>query len=749
MAEYREIGIQWEINGFDIMPKWEREPSLDAITQTLRARIGRDNTYGIKHLWDGVYNKFYSVNFVSNRYVIKLTLPVCPRTKTESEVATMRWTRANTNLPLPSVIDYDSSANNPIGCEWILMTRVEGVPLSSCWREIELGSKERIVRAMAEYATLVWNKQFSGIGNIFPAPLLTSSKKFQVGEVATMRFFWHKGPVIETERGPFTTTREWAFRRLNMAHEQMRERLDEMKTRSRAERERVWRMLNMSGTYSRLWQLYDRLFPSQVVDEDELRSSQTQCTGTETDTSTHTSCHIDDWEPLRPRLQDNICTSQDADPEPTMLWHGHLSADNIMVDPETGLLNGIVDWEDVSCIPLPLACDWPAFIQEGKNRTVEPEVKDYVKWIPDESVAPGHEQRSSQQETRAANRQKDQSRLKVAERASKKKASRHQEPPTADARPKGRWALTMNYWRAYREVELTHLRLLFTQEMQTRCPGWYATWRRSVAHRDFEAAVQHCDNEFMIGRVEAWCAAAEAALDRGAPARPPAVPSLAAAVTQGPDWTGWDDLDDLSPVWMERAREREARLDAWRADVARFEQARADVRSGMARARRAQWDLAAARRVRAECEALRARVLAQNPVLPLGPGASNTMASTSGGLEELLLVDARMSSACERVRVVEQRLAEAEAATKAAREHVASVSEPSPWNRQAWAALEKAAVAAYGENRWWVPKYSKRKRGRSKAQGVGENGSDGDKEDESRVEKEDEGMESSEVSEEE
>ncbi|KAK8103065.1 Mitochondria protein Fmp29 [Apiospora sp. TS-2023a] len=50
-------------------------------------------------------------------------------------------------LPLPDVVRnlYSASANNPVGCEWILMRKVPGRSLFECWHELEM-SRERRVR---------------------------------------------------------------------------------------------------------------------------------------------------------------------------------------------------------------------------------------------------------------------------------------------------------------------------------------------------------------------------------------------------------------------------------------------------------------------------------------------------------------------------------------------------------------------------------------------------------------------------
>ena len=47
-----------------------------------------------------------------------------PHLKTESEVATMRYLRERTAIPVPVIYHYDSNPYNRLGGEYILMSKV-------------------------------------------------------------------------------------------------------------------------------------------------------------------------------------------------------------------------------------------------------------------------------------------------------------------------------------------------------------------------------------------------------------------------------------------------------------------------------------------------------------------------------------------------------------------------------------------------------------------------------------------------
>lgn len=51
-----------------------------------------------------------------------------PRLKTQSEVATMRYLREKTSIPVPDVYYYDANPYNRLGGEYILMSKVNARP---------------------------------------------------------------------------------------------------------------------------------------------------------------------------------------------------------------------------------------------------------------------------------------------------------------------------------------------------------------------------------------------------------------------------------------------------------------------------------------------------------------------------------------------------------------------------------------------------------------------------------------------
>ncbi|KAI0892103.1 kinase-like domain-containing protein [Annulohypoxylon nitens] len=391
-------GLRWsdENDIFSPTPQWTVQPTIDAIVLTLQNVVGPHKQYDVQHIWNGTYDKIYSVSYDQTRLIMRVSLPVCPRTKIESEAATIRWIHENTNLPVPKVHYYDSSRNNPIGFEWILMDRIDGIPLSQCWASVTQDAKERIVKQIAGYAAAAFKLQFEGIGSLHPPQSHPSASQPRVADLR-----------MKTQEVTDESHRDIAARMLILV--------------------------------DRLRNIEDKFFPTPEINSNQSPMNDDE----EDDDSTDEDDHVVD-KVARPR-------------EPTMLWHDDISLDNIIVD-KNGILCGVIGWECVSCLPLYEACQFPAFLQQSQDRPVEPLTPHGV-----------------------TQRQLSDSRSGSVAR----------------------------YDRNLRQHQITLLRQLFISSMIDLCPGWISIFDGRRCLRDYEAAVQNCDNESAYEMVETWVDAVE------------------------------------------------------------------------------------------------------------------------------------------------------------------------------------------------------------------------------------------------
>lgn len=238
----------------------------------------------------------------------------------------MEWMHHHTNVPVPTVVSHDASRVNPVGFEWILMTKLPGKPLADAWRSLSYSAKG-LVKQFAEYSSSLFKNQLNGIRNIYAALLP------KVDRIVSMHFFRGDHIHQDVSRGPFSSTRSWMDARL---------------------------ALSEHGCRSTLAKYSDR-DDIDTDDEDALDDAQRTLK-------------------IVNRLKTvvgQIFSIGHLDDEPSILFHDDLSQHNILVDDGGGLI-AVLDWECVSALPLWKACCYPSFL-EGRPREKKPELARYKR----------------------------------------------------------------------------------------------------------------------------------------------------------------------------------------------------------------------------------------------------------------------------------------------------------------------------------------------------------------------------------
>lgn len=325
-SEFR--GLEWVDETFGLEPTWTLEPNLEAADQTVKSHM-TGTSVGISFLAQGAFNKLYNVTSDKDTetLVLRISLPVDPRYKTLSEVATMDWMLHNTNIPLPVVVAYEASRTNPIGFEWILMTKLPGKPLADAWKSLPYLAKERLVKRFAEYSSCLFKKQLSCIGNIY------ATRPPKVDRIVSMHFFWGDHIYQDIHRGPFSSSRAWIEARLAFSEHDCRKVMAKYPVRSGLDSDDEAALDDAERTLK----IIERLLP----------------------------------------LVGQIFPCGQSSDEPSMLFHDDLSKHNILVD-DGGALSGVIDWECVSALPLWKACYYPSFL-EGPMRGIKPDLTRYQR----------------------------------------------------------------------------------------------------------------------------------------------------------------------------------------------------------------------------------------------------------------------------------------------------------------------------------------------------------------------------------
>ncbi|KAF2768104.1 kinase-like protein [Teratosphaeria nubilosa] len=322
-----QYGLEWAKTLWGLEPRWTAEPSLVQIEQISRQHLSLDEgaPCAVQFYAQGGFNKLFTIDTHTGRWLMRVALPVDPHRKSASEVCTMCFVRERTNAPVPAVLGHDASNNNDLKFEWILMEHMPGSVLERAWRTLSLTQKEDLVRKLVQFQSELFRaaNRLEAIGNLVQA----GPGSYKIGSIVSMIFFWGDRGAREIDRGPFQNSYQWLSARLNLALEDQ-----------------------------------DNIL-ANTDDEDEIDDAQASKTLAKRLTA----------------LLPDIFRSDEL--ESTMLFHDDLHEKNILVD-QSGNITAVLDWECVSFFPLWMACQPPALLN-GAVRLKEPQREDYGSYDPE------------------------------------------------------------------------------------------------------------------------------------------------------------------------------------------------------------------------------------------------------------------------------------------------------------------------------------------------------------------------------
>ena len=305
----------------------------------------------------GGFHRLYSITSSNDptapKYLMRVALPVDPFFKTESEVATIQYIREHSSLPVPKVVAFSSSSANPLGFEWILMEKMDGVPLADVWQDMTFDAKTSLVVDFAEKIQPLLDLRFSLFGNIYFAdishqvgcsPLMVGKpeagedvtvakfdvdiggdRDYVIGRVVSMGFFYDKRLLLPAERGPFQTARELALAELRLLGRRIRNLSPDPKDDYYSETD-----TELASAGLELIEVFDKLehFASTKI-----------------------------FPPPSPGSAYEAAACDIPPEDRKVLWHHDMSKMNVLVHPETYNFVGVVDWESVGVVPA-LSADW-------------------------------------------------------------------------------------------------------------------------------------------------------------------------------------------------------------------------------------------------------------------------------------------------------------------------------------------------------------------------------------------------------
>ena len=291
----------------------------------------------IQYFAKGTFNRLYSLTHPTwdKDYIFRVSIPVDPFYKTESEMATMEYLRRHTTLPIPRVIAFSSSDDNELGYEWVLMEMMPGEPLRKLWPTMPDAARVAFFAELARHTKQLVSMRFTKLGNLYfadvadrvlsprpPSSLVKTpgdshltgvvdkdigpGDNFVLGRIVSQEFFFDKRVYYPGSRGPFTTSRELIDMRLDLL---------------------ARRLQHLAPIEGRPW---------YCENDRELHRNKPLV-----------DAIFSQFASLIPHLVPPTNGPEDIG----ILWHDDLSEHNLLLDPVTYKLTAVVDWESVSVIP--------------------------------------------------------------------------------------------------------------------------------------------------------------------------------------------------------------------------------------------------------------------------------------------------------------------------------------------------------------------------------------------------------------
>ncbi|GJE96623.1 kinase-like protein [Phanerochaete sordida] len=255
--------------------------------------------------------------------VARVTLPVRETVKTEAEVATMDSIRARTRIPIPRVYLFCSSQNNPVRAEWIVMEFMRGIQFGKCLGDLTVEQQKITAEDMASVMAQTFSLTATHCGSMLFDYTLRNNQRavrytdrairalqlpygtirdtgpsgtFIVGPANEPILLDYEKPIPPSASGPFATEREYLEA---VAY--------------------LGRPATRPSSKGQRW-AFERV--------------------------------LEVFEAIRPAYRDLDAAQIPAPDASTFRFaHNDLSSSNILLDPKTGHITAVLDWEMAGFFP--------------------------------------------------------------------------------------------------------------------------------------------------------------------------------------------------------------------------------------------------------------------------------------------------------------------------------------------------------------------------------------------------------------
>ncbi|MCJ1231465.1 hypothetical protein MMC12_008142, partial [Toensbergia leucococca] len=373
------------INRFDSRLEFLAHPEIELIKDTVRPYLDLLGASGdnitVEHLAKGGFNHAYTLSIgdeqtgAQKQYVFRVAYPTDPYYKMECDVATTEFVRHSTDIPVPIIYIFDSSSNNKLGFEWMLMEKAAGRAVSEVWKDMDYESKINLTHQVADRMDHLSRLEFKKIGGL-RMRFTESELEFYVGPIVHGEFYKERRLTHIQNRGPFETLQDYYSAMLDVIEQDVNDPRHKLRLGLRNKLNDPLSELTQE-LHAILPDIQDRVdtTPKQKAlekrrfdDEDnELMLARAKIDYMEGEHSWGLQPrHLDALVPAIKALKTSLpilCAAAEVPGDfSTMLMHQDLSMNNIFVD-ERGQIVALIDWEHIQLEPATLIAGCPIFLE--------------------------------------------------------------------------------------------------------------------------------------------------------------------------------------------------------------------------------------------------------------------------------------------------------------------------------------------------------------------------------------------------
>jgi len=152
--------------------------------------------------------------------VLRIAGDHVPHIKTENEAAVLTWLNKNTTIPVPDLVAFDSTSNNELNREYLIMSRCPGVPLSDVYNSLDAIQLDGVLLQLMDMLAELHRHPFSHIGgfslsaerDVVPAPMLDENFWF-TADIA--KYFESESFDTLNYHGPFNSYADYVCAAIN------------------------------------------------------------------------------------------------------------------------------------------------------------------------------------------------------------------------------------------------------------------------------------------------------------------------------------------------------------------------------------------------------------------------------------------------------------------------------------------------------------------------------------------------------